>query len=146
MAADKEKENSVITGGFQITLQVSQQRQMTLTGHFYDTDTAAQRAARLDIYSSLMDRAGVRADLVTKRAQRENLIAQVKEHEDALTRLKQAQAEAKKENRHFKASSQEHQMLKTGAESIKGQRASIEMLDSLIAAAEKKLETWEPGK
>ena len=77
-----------LSGNFELTLILSDKRQMRITGYLYSDDTRDQMNERVDLAQDVMDRQAIRADLVNKEAQIASLDAgleQMAEHMKALT-------------------------------------------------------------
>lgn len=57
------------TGSFQITIVLTDKRQINMTGYVYSDDTQHDIDKRLDSYMDVLDRQLVRADVTNKEAQ-----------------------------------------------------------------------------
>jgi hypothetical protein len=125
-----------LAGTFQCRMQLTQQREIVMTGHVYSDDTKEEINARIDLHQDAMDRQFIRCDLTNKQAQRENMIQQLELHRQQLEELRAMQGDGAGK---VKLTSQQRQILQTGEASVRQAVKNIEMLDSLIAAAQKKL-------
>lgn len=80
-------------GQFTVTLNLTQQRGITMVGYVYDDDSSNDVHKRIDFYQSVLDRQFIRADLVNKRAQiagHVQNLANFKQHYDGLVRKQKA--------------------------------------------------------
>lgn len=130
--AERERE---ATGQFTVTLNLTQQRGISMVGYVYSDDSPADVNKRIDSYQDALDRQFVRADIVTKKAQ-------VTGHIQNLKNLNQAyDALVAKKNREGgkKLTSQELNHIEGYDASVKAATAMIESLRAAIAEAEAQL-------
>lgn len=128
-------EGRTIAGNFQCQMQLSQQRNLVLTGYVYSDDNAEEINARIDLYQDALDRQFIRCDLTNKEAQVKAIMAEVENFRDKLDEIAAKGAGAgtglSAERRGAKMSSQERLTLQNGQQTIKKQ---LEYVDSLRAA------------
>jgi hypothetical protein len=82
-------EATVVTGTFQVTLNLTDKRGLSMTGHVYLSDSPKDINARIDLYQDVLDRQAIRADLITKRAlivQHNENLSRYSEHYQSLVR------------------------------------------------------------
>lgn len=131
-----------IAGNFQCQLQISQQRNLVVTGYIYSDDTAEEINVRLDMYQDALDRQFVRCDVTNKEAQVQAILAQVEMHRDALEELAAKNTgtglSTDKQNR-SKLTSVERQKLQNGEQTVKSQLAHVDMLRAAIKEGRAKL-------
>ena len=122
-----------VTGQFTVTLNLTQQRGITMVGYVYSDDDVAAVNARVDQYQAVLDRQFVRADIINKRAQIANHtlnLAQFKQAYDALLA---------KRNAGRKLTSQELQGLANYEPGVKAASEAIDSLRAAIAEAQRQL-------
>lgn len=145
-----EQENATVgrlaEGNFQITMQLSQQRNVVVSGYLYADDTKAERDARVDRAQDLIDRQFIRCDIVNKRAQIKAQLQGIEQFRDQLSELQRRQEGRRAQGgagvtRPTKLSSQELLQLQNGQQTIDAALKNIERLEAEIAAAEKALGT-----
>lgn len=64
--SDKER---TLSGNFEITANLTDKRQVRMTGYVYSDDTPDELNTRLDWFQTTIDRQGIRYDLINKEAQ-----------------------------------------------------------------------------
>lgn len=120
-------------GQFTVTLNLTQQRGISMVGNVYSDDTPAAINARIDVYQSALDRQFVRADIVSKRAQ-------IAGHTQNLRNLREAyEALVMKQKGAKKLTSQEQQHLANYEPTVKAASEAIDSLRAAIAEAERQL-------
>lgn len=126
-----------VTGTFQTTMQVTQQRTLVMTGHVYSDDTIEEVHQRVDFYQAVIERQYVRCDITNLEAQKKAQMAGIIQFRDQLEALKIRQ-DAK--HSALKLSSQEKLALQNGEQTIINAEKNINLLDEQIAVARKKIE------
>lgn len=136
--SDAEKDHGRLAeGNFQVTMHLSQERTLVVSGYLYADDSPEERNARLDRAQELIDRQFIRCDIQNKRAQRAAARAHIEEFRDTLEKL-QARKEGKA-NGQSRLNSQELQALKQGQDTVSGLLKRVESLDAAILEGERKL-------
>lgn len=140
----KDVTTRAVVGTFQVKLALTQQRELTMTGHLYSDDNAEEINIRVDAYQDVADRQLVRADITSKEAQIGQLTTHIEQYRDQLELLQAKQAAVKKGEKNaagqrMKLSSQEEQALANNWEGVKGLQKQIESLRAAVAAARAKL-------
>ena len=85
-------EERTLQGSFSITLNLTDKRQIMMSGYVYKDDTQEQINTRVDLFQEILDRQLIRADLASKEAQITSLeggMEQLRAHYDALVRVSQ---------------------------------------------------------
>lgn len=138
---EKDALERTLAGTFQCQMQLSQQRNIVITGHLYSDDKPKDVNARIDLYQDALDRQYVRVDLTNTLAKREATLGQLAICRDDLDRLRAMQPEKKdgEQQGRVRLTSQQKQILERGDENIRVHVKNIEIYDSLIAAARAKL-------
>lgn len=121
------------TGNFEITVALSQQRQMKMAGYTYEGEPAGSLNKRIDAMQDAMDRQLIRVDLVNKRAQIEGHILNLENMKQHYQGLVEKQQKAKK------ISSQEKNALDNYEPTVRQAQAMILSLRAAIEEGEKKL-------
>lgn len=143
---DQENHNRLVVGTFNCQMQLTQHRTLTVTGHVYSDDTPDQVNARIDLCQDALDRQFIRCDMVNKIAQREATLGAIDQQVEQLEELKIAQAAAQGNGeKRPKLTSQQLEIVKRGDETVRGAKKNVAMLDSMIAAAQKKLQPKPPA-
>lgn len=133
MTAADEVKPTVIVGGFQVTLNLTDKRGLSMTGHVYLDDQPKDINARIDMFQDVLDRQAIRADLITKRA----LIVQ---HNENLSRYgDHYQSLVRKQKGARKLTPAEKLELDNYDTGVAKASEMIQSLESAIAAGEAKL-------
>lgn len=131
-----------IAGNFQCQMNLSQQRNIVVTGYIYSDDTPDEINARLDLYQDAIDRQFIRSDLVNKEAQVKAMLADVERHRDHLEELAaktKGHGTGLSAEKPPKLSSQERMALQNGEATVKKQMEFIESLQAAIKEGRAKL-------
>lgn len=131
-----------IAGNFQCQMNLSQQRNIVVTGYIYSDDTPEEISARLDLYQDAIDRQFIRADVQNKEAQVKAMLADVERHRDHLEEIgakTKGQGTGLPTERPPKLTSVERTALQNGQQSIKKQLEHVESLRAAIKEGRAKL-------
>jgi uncharacterized phage infection (PIP) family protein YhgE len=132
-----------ISGNFQVQMNLSQHRNLVITGYLYSDDSLEQINKRLDDAQDAMDRQFVRVDIVSKEAQVRAILADVERQRDALAELAAKNAAGgdglSEKKPHARLSSVERQKLQNGEQSMKGLLAHVDSLRAAIKEGRDKL-------
>lgn len=140
----KDVTTLAVVGTFQCQHQLTQQRNLTITGHIYSDDTAEELNARVDLYQDVLDRQFIRCDIVNMEAQIKAQMAGIEQFRDQLSGLA-ARAQGKAVGlsadapRPPKLSSHERLALQNGEQTIRKAQDNIDGLRERINAAKQKL-------
>lgn len=66
---EAHKADAAVVGNFEITVNLTDKRQLRMTGYVYSDDNTPLVNARIDSYMDVIDRQMVRADIITKEAE-----------------------------------------------------------------------------
>lgn len=129
---EQHKPDAAVVGNFEITVNLTDKRQLRMTGYVYSDDDPQQINGRLDSFMDVADRQVVRADIVTKEAElvvAERSVEALVAHNEELMKLKDDR----------KLTSQQKQQLAQFESSVRFHTKQKESLHAAIAAARKKL-------
>lgn len=140
---DAEGADRVVIGSFQARLQLTQTRELLMSGHIYSDDDPKDVNLRLDAFQDALDRQGVRCDIVNKEAQ---LVAQREGLRDLEFRIKELEMAAASKGRDNGLghkgkglTSQDNLNLKNYHANIRQIKHNIESLEAAVRAAKAKL-------
>lgn len=145
VAIDENGQPRSIAGNFQCQMQLSQQRNIVVTGYIYSDDNAEKINERLDAYQDALDRQFVRCDIVNKEAQLTAQVAQLEGIRNALEELaaKGASDGLSSEKPKHRLTSTQKQQLQNGEQTMKHHLANIDLLRAAIKEGRAKL--GQPG-
>ena len=127
-----------LAGNFELTIVLTDKRQLRMTGYVYSDDDAVSINARLDQFQDVLDRQAVRVDIVTKEAeiaQNDRAIEALVQHNDALMNLQKGAA---------KLTATQKQQLAQFEQSVRFHVQQKESKAAAIAAAKQKLNGVHP--
>jgi flagellar hook protein FlgE len=127
-----ESGKRTLAGNFECTLNLTDKRGIRMTGYMYSDDNEKVINARVDLAMRVLDRQGIRADLITKRAQIEAHTENLKRHRDHYQALVEKKATAK-------LTSAETKQLVDYEPQVRAAMNLIDSLQAAIDAGEKKL-------
>ncbi len=122
-----------LAGNFELTIVLTDKRQLRMTGYVYSDDDAASIDARLDQFQNALDRQAIRADVVLKEAEITQLDTNLEalvQHNDALMNLQKGAA---------KLTATQKQQLAQFEQSVRWHTQQKESKAAAIAAARRKL-------
>ena len=133
-----ESGNRTLAGNFECTLNLTDKRGIRITGYIYSDDMPKQINARVDAAMDVLDRQGIRADLVTKRAQIEGLTQSLEQHRDHYMALLDKKSKHKGNGGAYLTSAEKKQIEDYDPQ-VKKVKEMIASYQSAIDAGEKKL-------
>lgn len=138
---DDQGRPRTITGNFQMQMNLSQQRNLVVTGYIFSDDDIDKINKKLDDAQDAIDRQFIRCDLLNKEAQAKAILAEVERSREMLEALatKDAGDGLSEKRQRSKLSSQERMTLQNGQQNIKKQLDYVEGLRSAIKEGRAKL-------
>jgi len=130
---EQEQPRSTIAGTFELALNLTDKRQIKMLGYVYSDDTAAEINKRVDEFQDVLDRQGVRCDIVNKEAQVAAMTQNLRNLRDAYDEL----AERKRSGKTL--TSQQKNNMDNYERSTKQSKEMIESLTAAITEGKKKL-------
>jgi hypothetical protein len=135
MIGKKEpNKDRTLSGTFQVALNITDRRQIMMTGQVYSDDTPQEIHRRVDLFQEVLDRQGIRADVINKEAQITMHLVNI----EAIKKAGEALLERKRAGR--KLTSQEKAGIDNYEPSLQRAQEEIDKLRIMIAEGKKKLE------
>lgn len=132
MSAKKADGPTLIVGNYEVTMQLTQQRTIRLSGYVYANESNEAVNARLDAAQDALDRQYIRADIVTKEAQIESAMQSLvvhREHFDAVVQKKNARDRGEQ----VRLTTQDKEMIGKYDSDVKAVNSQIASLQAAIA-------------
>lgn len=127
-----------ISGNFEVTMQLSQQRHLKVTGYIFTDDTIDEINKRVDVAQDVLERQFMRVDVTNKAAQIESMEANIKAIQEHTEGLVAKRKEGKS------LTSQEKQQLANSGAQLDKMREIIATTQNAISAAKIKLNGASP--
>ena len=127
-----------LAGNFELTIVLTDKRQLRMTGYVYSDDDAASINARIDQFQDALDRQSIRADVTMKEAEITQLdvnLESLVQHNEALMNLQKGAV---------KLNSTQKQQLAQFEQSVRFHTQQKESKLAAIAAARRKLNGVHP--
>ncbi len=133
-----EKGETIIVGNYEVTMQLTQQRTIRVSGYIYADESNTAVNARLDAAQDALDRQFVRSDIVSKEAQLEaaaNSLDIHRQHFEVVVQKKTAKERGEK----IHLTTQDKQLIDKYDSDVKAVNAQIASLQAAIAKGKLRL-------